>query len=76
LRNQTAKTRFPVLASRDVVAVEERREASNFEPRHQFVGKRGRIPPRIGDEDLELLACASIGHATGYPTSIKSKSPQ
>jgi hypothetical protein len=62
LRNQAAEARFPVLASRDVVAVEERRKAGKFEPRHQFVGERGRIPPRIGDEDLELLHCAGVGH--------------
>src|SRR5262249_60787043 len=62
LRNQAAEARLPVLASRDVVAVEERREASKFESRQQFVGERGRIPPRIGDEDLELLACTSVGH--------------
>jgi hypothetical protein len=62
LSNQTAEARFPVLASRDVVAVEEWREAGKFEPRHQFVGECGRISPRIGDEDFELLSCASIGH--------------
>ena len=39
LRNQAAEARFPVLASRDVVAVEERRKAPKFEPRHQFVGE-------------------------------------
>src|SRR5262245_10570756 len=43
LRNEAAEARFPVLASSDVVAVEEWREATIFETRHQFVGKRGRI---------------------------------
>src|SRR5262249_33927069 len=62
LRNQAAEARLPILASRDVVAVEEWREATIFETRHHFVRARGRIPPRIGDEDLELLACASVGH--------------
>ena len=60
LLNQAAEARLPVLASHNVVAVEEGREAGNFEPSHQFVGERGRIPPRIGDEDLELLPCAAI----------------
>jgi hypothetical protein len=47
LRNQAAEARLPILASRDVVAVEERRETSNFEPCHEFVDERGRILPRI-----------------------------
>jgi hypothetical protein len=33
LRDQAAEARFPLLASGDVVAVEERREAREFEPR-------------------------------------------
>src|SRR6516162_8683453 len=70
LRNQAAEARFPVLASSDVVAVEERRKAYEFEPGHQFVGERGRILPRIGDEDLEFLSCANVRH--GYPTKPKS----
>src|SRR5262249_28241430 len=39
-----------------------RRRAGHFEPRHQFVGERGRILARKGDEDLEILSCASVGH--------------
>src|SRR5262249_38386742 len=70
LRNQATEARLPFLASRDVEAVEERREAGNFEPRHQFVGECRRIPPRIGDKDLELLACDSVGH--GYLTKPES----
>src|SRR6516165_3740941 len=64
LRNQATEARLPILASRDVAAVEEWREATIFETCYQFVGERGRILPRIGNEDLELLSCASIGH--GY----------
>src|SRR5262249_39634005 len=70
LRNQAAQARLPGLAWSNVVAVEERREAGNFEPRQQFVGGLSRIPPRIGDEDLELLSCANVRH--GYPTKPKS----
>ena len=58
LRNQAAEARFPVLASSDVVAVEERRKAYEFEPGHQFVGERGRILPRIGDEDAAWIGRA------------------
>src|SRR5262249_60332519 len=70
MRNQATKAHLPILASRDVVAVEEWREATIFETSYQFVGKLGRILARIGDEDLELLSCASVGH--GLPGSSKS----
>src|SRR5215475_220719 len=62
LLNQTAEARFPFLTGRNVVAVEEWREATIFETRHQFVGERGRILPRIGNENLKLLSCASLAH--------------
>ena len=58
LRNQATEARLPILASRDVVAVEKWREATIFETSYQFVGKLGRIFARIGDEDLELFARA------------------
>jgi hypothetical protein len=57
LLNQAAEARLPGLTRRDVMGVQEGREASNFKPHQQ----RGRIPPRIRDEDLELVACASVG---------------
>src|SRR5262249_50684980 len=38
-----------------------------FQPQDQFVHERGGVLARIGDEDLELLACASVGH--GLPGS-------
>ena len=41
---------------------EERRETRNFEARHQFVGQRGRILPRIGNQALKLLPRVSFGH--------------
>src|SRR5262245_7513900 len=44
------------------MAVEEWREATIFETSYQFVGKLGRIFARIGDENLELLSCASVSH--------------
>src|SRR5262249_20733197 len=47
--------------------VEKRRKSSYFKPRQQFVSELGRILARIGDEDLELLSCASVGH--GIPGS-------
>src|SRR5262249_42160377 len=62
LRNQAAEAPLPVLASRDVVPVEEWRETTIFETSYQFVRKLGRIFARIGDEDFELLSCASVGH--------------
>src|SRR5262249_17351106 len=62
LRNQAAEACFPGLARLDVVAVEERREAGNFESGQEFVGERGGILTRIGDEDLELLSCTNVGH--------------
>src|SRR5262245_3907455 len=67
LPNQAAEARLPILASRDVVAIEEWREATIFETSYQFVGELRRILARIGDEDLELLSCASVGH--GLPGS-------
>jgi hypothetical protein len=42
--------------------VEEGREACQLEPGHEFVGKRGGIPPRIRDEDLELLPWSNVSH--------------
>src|SRR5262245_19525689 len=44
------------------MAIENGLEAPIFQPQDQFVHERGRILARIGDEDLELLCCASIGH--------------
>jgi hypothetical protein len=38
-------------------------KVGNVEPDHQFVGERGRILSRIGDEDLELVATAGVGHS-------------
>src|SRR5262245_58035012 len=70
LGNQASKARFPILASCDVVTVQEWRESAKFKPGYQFVGKCRRITPRIGDEDLELLACVCVGH--GYVTKSKS----
>src|SRR5262249_37449734 len=40
----------------------EWREAPICETRPPFVGERGRILPRIGNENFELLSCASIVH--------------
>src|SRR6516165_8894876 len=62
LRNQATEARLPILASRDVVAVEEWREATIFETSYQFVGKLGRIFARIRDEDLEFFARNRISH--------------
>jgi hypothetical protein len=62
LRNQAAEARLPGLARLYVLAVEERREAGNFEPGQEFIGKCRGIRPRIGDEDLELFTCASDGY--------------
>src|SRR5262249_49502989 len=62
LRNQATEAHLPILANRDVVAVEEWREAPIFETSYQFVGELGRILARIGDEDLELFARARISH--------------
>src|SRR5262249_33646463 len=62
LRNQATEARLPILASRDVVAVEEWREATIFETSYQLVGELGRVLARIGDEDLELFARARISH--------------
>jgi hypothetical protein len=44
------------------VSIEERGEPRNFESCHQFVGECSGIFARIGDEDFELLSCASLGH--------------
>src|SRR6516162_714466 len=62
LGNQATEARLPILASRDVVAVEEWREATIFETSYEFVGKLGRIFARIGDEDLELFGRAKVSH--------------
>src|SRR5262245_7591746 len=73
LRNQATEAPLPVLASRDVVADEERRKPDKFEPSHQFVGELSRILPGIGDEDLELLGCTSVSH--GVTTWITHIAP-
>jgi hypothetical protein len=44
LGNQATEARLPILASRDVVAVEEWREATIFETSYQFVGKTRQNP--------------------------------
>ena len=38
--------------SGNVVAIEKGCEPCNFETRDQLVGKRARVPSRVGDEDL------------------------
>jgi hypothetical protein len=50
------------------MAVDERRETSKLKPSHQLIGEVGRIPARIGDEDLELPSCifGIIGHGQCY----------
>src|SRR5262249_59749676 len=42
--------------------VEKGTNATISEPRNQFVGERGRILAKIGDEALELFASARISH--------------
>ncbi len=62
MRDEAAEPRLPVLAGGDVMAVEERREAHKLEACDQLLSEFGRVPARIGDEDLELFASADVGH--------------
>ena len=55
------------LPGRYVVSIERRGEATVLQRYNQFVSECGGILPRIGDENLELLSCASVP-AIAYPT--------
>lgn len=59
-REQPLEPLLPILAGRDIVAVEERVEPGDVQRVHQLFGEHGAVAARVGNEDFERLV--GLGH--------------